>query len=463
MTQEFKLKLNPELESIVPPLSKEDDDNLDLSCKEHGQWKGFPLTAAPDGDICDGMNRFKKFLKYHVEIKYVVDETLDTLEKKKMFVIRNVISRRHLNLWQKGLLGLELEKLIPRGSGDKSDVVSSMIPGLGSRSYEKIKSIVSKATPEIKKKLDSGTYSVNTAYQMTRQEERNLPKTDLPEGIIDVLLVDFPTGFERGSTTRGSADNHYDTMTVPEILDWIDEQKAADKIAKNAVGFFWFSTAIQYDTVDVTYHVPVSYDAENKCDIFADVVIPTPSYKAILDKLGFTTVEGEYVWEKDRIGLGTIVRNQHEKCLIAFKGKMPMPLENFSSIIKEAKSEHSRKPEIYHILEKMYPSSKTIPRRYAEWFSRFKGTRKDWVFHGNEIKPVDETNPFQDPEQMKKLEDTFDKSGSKSKEISPEENAKTDKSSWGSQEGPKTIGDGVGTGKPRPIEKPIDRLRNLKK
>jgi len=49
------------------------------------------------------------------------------------------------------------------------------------------------------------------------------------------------------------------------------------------------------------------------------------------------------------------------------------------SIIEADAKEHSRKPEIYDLIEKMYPNQK-----YLELFARNKEKRKNWTYWGNE-------------------------------------------------------------------------------
>lgn len=55
-----------------------------------------------------------------------------------------------------------------------------------------------------------------------------------------------------------------------------------------------------------------------------------------------------FVWEKDKIGLGYWVRNQHGLLLIGVKGDVPAPaqVDRFSSVIKTPLRTHSAKPDI---------------------------------------------------------------------------------------------------------------------
>jgi len=79
--------------------------------------------------------------------------------------------------------------------------------------------------------------------------------------------------------------------------------------------------------------------------------------------------------------LGYWFRGQHELLLVATKGnpKVPEQENRYSSMIKERRTEHSKKPQIvYEMIEKMFPNS-----NYLELFARNK--REGWVSHGNEI------------------------------------------------------------------------------
>lgn len=352
---------------LLHPIVVDENNNLIAgrrrlqACKQIG-WKTIPCTVISIDDEVIG-----EFHENAVRKNFTATEIAEITEY--------IESTRRDHRPKKG----EESPPLP---GKTRDVVARLT-GKSTNTIDKIKQIKEAAKKNPRKfasvleRVDAEKMSVNTAHKMVTQRQRSLPKADLPKGKVNGLLVDFPTGFNRGKTAHGSADNHYPTMTPEQILKWIDDQDASTKVANNTVGFFWFSTSIQYSLVAA--EKSVAFDMENGVQ-FKKYTVPTPVYKALLDKLGFDQVLGEFVWKKDKIGLGSIVRNQHEKCLIAFKGKVQMPAKNFSSIIEAERGEHSRKPEIYDILEEMYPG-----RHWAEWFSRFQGKRKRWVFHGNQI------------------------------------------------------------------------------
>jgi len=88
------------------------------------------------------------------------------------------------------------------------------------------------------------------------------------------------------------------------------------------------------------------------------------------------------VWDKEKIGMGYWFRGQHELLLVGVKGNFSPPAEEnrFPSVIREPRTEHSRKPEIvYNMLETMFPCA-----RFLELFARAT-TVKIGQSGGNEV------------------------------------------------------------------------------
>ena len=333
------------MQQLVPQLTKEEDDAIDKSIETDGLWPSHPLTAAPDGDVCDGMNRYAKCLKHKKETHYIINPDLKTLDDKKRFVIKNLITRRHLNNWQKGLLGIELLKLTPVVPGQKrSEIVAAKV-GMKTRTFEQVVRIVKDITPALRKGLDSGKKSVDTAYKQVTRVDRNLPKVQLPPGEFDVILCDVPIAYDNDGV-RGAAKGHYSTMTVPEL------SAMPIPTAKNAIIFYW---------------VPPS-QLTSAAEILS-------AWEFDFDK------KPHFCWPKEKWGNGSWLRSQHELLLMAVKGKMPTPAKLYSSVIDAPEGEHSEKPEIvYEMIEGMYPK-----RNYLELFARGKKQRKEWTFFGDEV------------------------------------------------------------------------------
>ena len=100
-----------------------------------------------------------------------------------------------------------------------------------------------------------------------------------------------------------------------------------------------------------------------------------------LDAWGFSA-KTILTWDKERIGIGHWLRNVTEHCLVAVRGKPVVNLTNQSTLIKEPRREHSRKPEgFYKLVEGLCPGSK------LEMFSR--QAREGWQSWGGETEKFD--------------------------------------------------------------------------
>ena len=86
----------------------------------------------------------------------------------------------------------------------------------------------------------------------------------------------------------------------------------------------------------------------------------------VLNSWGFTYLT-QMVWDKELMGLGHVVRQQHEILLIGRIGKPKPPALKFRSVIREKRTDHSRKPEkSYEIINSMFPEAKKI-ELFARW------------------------------------------------------------------------------------------------
>jgi N6-adenosine-specific RNA methylase IME4 len=134
-------------------------------------------------------------------------------------------------------------------------------------------------------------------------------------------------------------------------------------------------------TLDEICALPVSHLATDAAVLFLwTTSVHLQESFQVLAAWGFE-YKTNVVWVKDKFGLGSFIRGQHEHLLIAIKGDIPCPLpENRPpSLITAPRREHSRKPdEAYEIIERMYPTLSKI-----ELFAR--QTRPGWAAWGNEV------------------------------------------------------------------------------
>lgn len=166
----------------------------------------------------------------------------------------------------------------------------------------------------------------------------------MPTGEFDVIYADPPWRYDFSKSDTRSIENQYPTMEIEEIC------KIKVPSAKDSVLYLWGTAPKLLEAIQV------------------------------IKAWGFE-YKTHAVWDKLRIGMGYYFRGRHELLLIGTKGSPGTPDEQNrpDSIITQARTKHSSKPEIvYEIIEKGYPNKK-----YLELFSRNK--RNNWVCWGNQI------------------------------------------------------------------------------
>lgn len=209
---------------------------------------------------------------------------------------------------------------------------------------------------------NGGKTSTRDIRQIVKRDRRATREHDLGEKTrranerldaekkYGVLYADPPWRFEPRSRETGmdrSPDNHYPTMTLPEILS------VPAPAADDCVLFLWATVPMLREALQV------------------------------MDAWGFE-YKSHIVWRKDRAGTGYWVRCQHELLLIGTRGAPPAPAPGEQPISCQEFSlgGHSEKPDDYAwMIEAMFP---TLPR--LEMFAR--GPREGWDVHGNESEPA---------------------------------------------------------------------------
>lgn len=199
------LQIKEEFKSLIPPLTKDEFEQLERNCLEEGirekilVWNGF---------IIDGHNRYEISLKYGLEIK---TETKDfkNVEEVKLWMILNQFGRRNLSNYQRSVLALQLEDLFSKKArenlveggkisqegcqiSDKAIDTKKELSKVANVSHDtiaKVKKIQEKATEEVKEKLSSGEVSINSAYQEIKKEEN---KSLFKQGSLREKFIEPP-------------------------------------------------------------------------------------------------------------------------------------------------------------------------------------------------------------------------------------------------------------------------------
>lgn len=152
----------------------------------------------------------------------------------------------------------------------------------------------------------------------------------VPEGKFSTFVVDPP--WQYGNTsTRGAAENHYQTMTIEELcaLDVIPEH-AADQSHL----YLWTTAG----------HLPEAF--------------------AVMEAWGFT-YKTYLVWVKPQMGMGNYFRVSTELVLFGIRGDLRTSRRDVKNYFEAKRAKHSAKPTMFHDLV-----ASCSPGPYMELFSR---------------------------------------------------------------------------------------------
>ena len=374
LKDENDLKINPEYYFLVPRPDDEEYKALEADIIKKGRATE-KIIVNKNRVILDGHTRYEICIKNNC--KYEIEERpFENDLQEMLFVIDANLLRRHLILFQVIELNLKKADLIlkdkarqqlseagKKGMDIRYDKVSpneetldsihvdeeiAKMSGAGTATVYRVRQILEEGKPEeiaearSKKRMITKVFNkVKKRTNLEAAHKQGSPP--MPEGVYDIIYADPPWRYDTEASQRGKADNHYATMTTEEIKNL--EIPSND----NALLFMWVTNAHLLDGLQV------------------------------IKKWGFDYVTN-FVWVKDKIGLGWYARGQHELLLLCRKGKMihPEDQNRFSTVIDAQRKEHSAKPHIvYEMIETMYPN-----RRYLELFSR--DHRENWIMWGLE-------------------------------------------------------------------------------
>lgn len=222
----MNLQLNPEYDKLLPRMSEEEFAELKESIRTEGQH--YPIIVNEDLVVLDGHHRFRACTELGIEPDFEVKQFEDKLLEKK-FVIEANLRRRHLNNFQLVELAvplLEIEKALakkrqsqgakngrekqivseiasddaepefePFSKGKAAEVVAKRA-GVSTRTLERGKKIIEKASEDEKQKLREGKTSIAHVYQEIVREEKprkpveeELPKQETEHDLQNKLAL----------------------------------------------------------------------------------------------------------------------------------------------------------------------------------------------------------------------------------------------------------------------------------
>jgi N6-adenosine-specific RNA methylase IME4 len=233
-------------------------------------------------------------------------------------------------------------------NGRTRDLVANLA-GASPRTVQDVMT-VHEHDPALFEQVARGEIAAHKAARRTRRQLRDADLSaspPLPAGSFDLIYADPPWRFPGNPDSSRAVENHYPTMELAEIL------ALTPPAADNSLLFLW------------------------------GVNSQLPQALHVIDAWGFAYVT-QFVWVKDKWGLGQYNRCQHELLLVARRGSFPPPDEDRrrSSVIDARRRRHSEKPEqVRELLEQMYPAATKL-----ELFARGKA-RPGWTIWGNQAEP----------------------------------------------------------------------------
>jgi len=373
--------VDAEFASLIPPLSAEERQQLEENIVEHGGARDPLVAWAAKGrlTLLDGHNRYEICTRLDLPFE-IHERRFDSREAARIWIRNNQAGRRNLPAaWRIELeLGNKEDRLAigksKKGHGKTAPGKTLMSQGDTSVSepHSTRKEIAKAANtsvgqvamaeqvrekrPDLWEQCKHEEVGISTAYKQIRKDQKKAErakaieaqrediatgKVQLPAGVFEVVVMDPPWAYGREYDPDGSrVANPYPEMSQQELL------AMEPPFASDCVLFLWTTHQFFWDAGELMRHWGFTY-------------------KATL------------VWDKEKIGMGAWLRMQCEFCLVGIRGKPTWNNTKHRDILREARREHSRKPEsFYEMVQDI-----TVGRR-LDFFSRQQ--RPGWETFGND-------------------------------------------------------------------------------
>ena len=255
---------------------------------------------------------------------------------------------------EKQILQEETQQVKPEPIKTKTEIIKDL--GFSPKQAERMQTlaenpeIVKQAIQEARNNDDivSRAFVLGKIKQEKRKENiqkqvENIEKgVEAPTGKFDVIAIDPPWNYGTQFNASGRrVANPYPEMTQEEL------KKIELPASENCVLFLWTTHKFIWDA------------------------------KELLDEWGFE-YRSMFVWDKQKIGMGNLVRMQCEFCLMGIKGNPVFrDAHNIRDIFSEPRREHSRKPEAFYEMV-----NNLCVGRKLDYFSREH--RDGWCSYGND-------------------------------------------------------------------------------
>ena len=243
------LTIDPEFQSLIPPLSDDERAQLEASLKAEGCRDA--LVAWKQNDtltLVDGHNRYELCKRHGIEYK-VIEREFESREDVIVWIVNNQLARRNLTQYARDALVLKMSGLVEAiRSKAKANLVTSTggaspqplqnfakpapintreklaeISGSNRENIRKVETVEKDAPESIKQKAWRGELSVDRAFKLTRAIEKASPEIKaavVKAEIDDPAMVDM-------------LEEKKDTETVQSLISTGMLQPGEEKDAKS--------------------------------------------------------------------------------------------------------------------------------------------------------------------------------------------------------------------------------------
>jgi N6-adenosine-specific RNA methylase IME4 len=364
--------------NIFPEMQPDDYSRLKNDIAKNGYDSTMPIMLY-QGDIIDGWNRFKACRELSIEPNTADynGSDADAIE-----YIMRTNKRRNLNSSQWACIAAEADEML-KAIGEAVEAAAKIKMAdakLGNENASKEKQqcqlidrvetirpeprqperVTQKAAemfntnrtyiseaiklkeerPEVFEQIKNGEKTITEVKKEQKEEKKRQERDKKNAEIIkiiesgalehvsefEIVLADPPWRYDFSETECRKIENNYPTATIEDIC------KHAPKTTENAILFLWATAPKLREAMQV------------------------------VDAWGFE-YKTHAIWDKCKIGMGYWFRGQHELLIVATKGNASPPIaENrVSSIFKEPRGEHSKKPDcVYEWIESAFVSYKKL-------------------------------------------------------------------------------------------------------
>lgn len=348
---------NHEYADIFPMMDKKEYSDLKNDIKQNGLME--PVITL-GGLILDGRNRFRACEELGIKPTTKEFDGEDALQ----YVMSTNLQRRNLNQSQKAMIGrrwkVHYAKINPQGSrndltsgtsstsddeSNKNRDKAGEVAGVSGRYIDMAEEVISKR-PEMEDKIMNGEVKIKQVIRDIKIEEQkeNIIKENFekPKGDYDVVVIDPPWKYDAKYHPEGRrGSGAYPEMSLEELKQIVIPAK------KDCILWLWVTNNFMKEAHE------------------------------LLEVWGFE-LKTILTWDKEIMGLGAWLRNRTEHCILAIKGKPHWDNKTQTTIIKEKRTEHSVKPEIFY---KMV--DEICVGRKLDYFARKK--REGWDVYGDEV------------------------------------------------------------------------------